>query len=250
MVDLRDNLICVIPARGGSEGIPHKNLRKIGGIPLVSHSVRHALKAGIDPSRIIVSSDSEMILEVAQADGVVPLLRPESISTSCASTESALIHAVEKYPAENILLLQPTSPIRFLKTIDKFIDFFEWSKFDSALSCTKLYNFTWQIMQGKDDEQSPVWISNYDRRRRPRRQDLKEHQYLYFDNGNMYLMKTEFLIKSNSRLSGNIGVFTTTELEGMQLDSFEELHIFESIFDGTIARLCGVAEACCIERVA
>ncbi len=108
----------LIPARGGSKGIPGKNIKPLGGVPLIGHSIRHALAAGADSTDIIVSTDSEEIAEVARRYGAtVPFLRPASLATDTSSSRDAILHAYDTLKAEGkeydaIVLLQPTSPFR------------------------------------------------------------------------------------------------------------------------------------------
>lgn len=108
----------LIPARGGSKGIPGKNIKPLGGVPLIGHSIRHALEAGADPMDIVVTTDSEEIAEVARRYGAnVPFMRPAELATDTATSRDAILHAVDwlktsgkQYDA--VILLQPTSPLR------------------------------------------------------------------------------------------------------------------------------------------
>ncbi|MDE6272359.1 MAG: acylneuraminate cytidylyltransferase family protein [Muribaculaceae bacterium] len=108
----------LIPARGGSKGIPGKNIKPLGGVPLIGHSIRHALEAGADPADIVVSTDSEEIAVTARKCGAsVPFLRPAALATDTSSSRDAILHAYDALKAagkkyDAIVLLQPTSPFR------------------------------------------------------------------------------------------------------------------------------------------
>lgn len=108
----------LIPARGGSKGIPGKNIKLLGGIPLIAHSIRHALDAGASPEDVIVTTDSEEIAAIAREYGAsTPFLRPAELATDKSSSRDAILHALDfmekggrSYDA--VVLLQPTSPLR------------------------------------------------------------------------------------------------------------------------------------------
>jgi N-acylneuraminate cytidylyltransferase len=232
------NILCVIPARAGSQGIVDKNLLCIGGVPLVEHSILHALDAGVPSENIYVSSDSEEILHMASRNRVVPQKRPKDISGPESSTEEALLYALKDHlmysnnSCDHTLLLQATSPIRFKGTVKRFIDFYLDSKHDSALTTTKFYDFFWKIGQ-------PA-TSSYDPAARPMRQKLTEQDYQHFDNGNMYITKNSVLQKKKCRLGDNVGLFPISELEGMQIDTHRDLGIFRAVFDGKISEKVGL----------
>jgi N-acylneuraminate cytidylyltransferase len=109
--------IVVIPARGGSKGLPGKNIKLLGGIPLIQHTI-DAAKEVFRESEIIVSTDNGEIQRVVIENGLaVPFLRPESLATDNAGTYDVLLHAIEHLEAQGIykdvlVLLQPTSPLR------------------------------------------------------------------------------------------------------------------------------------------
>lgn len=237
-----ENVMCVIPARAGSQGIIDKNLQLIWGIPLVEHSILHALDAGINPDHIRVSSDSDKILDIALRNKVIANERPSKISGSTSSTEETLIWEYDAHVryqkihslnvCEHILLLQPTSPIRFKGTINGFIDFYLDGGYDSALTTTKFYDFFWQ-------SESPA-RSSYDPANRPMRQKISEKDMQHFDNGNAYITNSKVLEGKKCRLGENVGLFPISELEGMQIDTPEDLEIFRAVFSGEIPEKVGI----------
>lgn len=230
-------ILCVIPARDGSVGVVNKNLQIIAGETLIEHSIFHAYNAGLSQKNIYVSSDSDEILGVAATSqcmrpAVVALCRPASISGPKSSTEEALLHALKKHceshECEHVLLLQATSPIRFDKTVGRFIDFYLQGGYDSALTTTKFCNFFWQS--------GTPSTSNYDPVNRPMRQSLTEQDYRHFDNGNMYITSRKVLEEKKCRLGDNVGLFPISELEGMQIDTPEDLEIMRNVLDGEVLR--------------
>lgn len=229
-----DNVLCIIPARAGSQGIIRKNIQPLGGIPLVAHSIHQALISGIKPSKIVVSTDSEEVLDIACDEyRVIALQRPPALAGPKISTELVLLDAIKqlRIKDEHILLLQPTSPFRLKGTINQFVEFYLHEGYDSALTATKFYNFFWRI---EGDE----FTSTYDPFNRPMRQDLTPFDYRYFDNGNMYLTKREVLERTKCRLGGKVGVFSVSELEGLQIDTPQDLEIAQAIADGSVLERC------------
>lgn len=108
----------LITARGGSKGIPGKNIKEFCRLPLICHSIDHARMAGADDNDICVSTDSEKIADTCRRHGLdVPFLRPAHLATDTASSYDVIIHALDHYAAQgrefdNVVLLQPTSPLR------------------------------------------------------------------------------------------------------------------------------------------
>lgn len=108
----------LIPARGGSKGVPGKNIRLLGGIPLIAHSIRHAMAAGADMRDIIVTTDSDDIRRAAEAEGLdVPFMRPAELAGDRSGSYEVILHALDEMEKRGrryrkVVLLQPTSPLR------------------------------------------------------------------------------------------------------------------------------------------
>ena len=123
----------LIPARGGSKGIPGKNIKPLGGVPLIGHTIREALLVA-DADDIIVSTDADDIAAVARTHGAkVPFMRPADLSGDTASSRSVMLHAADFMAAagkeyDTIVLLQPTSPLRTAADIRAAIDAYEESR--------------------------------------------------------------------------------------------------------------------------
>lgn len=121
----------LIPARGGSKGIPGKNIKPLGGVPLIGHSIRHALDAGAPEEDIVVTTDSDDIAAIAKEYGAqVPFLRPAELASDTASSRDAILHAFDMLHQagkdyDAIVLLQPTSPFRRPEDIRQAIRAYE-----------------------------------------------------------------------------------------------------------------------------
>ena len=139
------NYIAIIPARKGSKEILNKNIKIIGGKPLIAWTIEQALSSK-KISRVVVSTDSTEIAKISENYGAeVPFLRPEKFATDSATTEEVLLHAVEALSVSNnnnaIVLLQPTSPVRLKRSIDSAIYKFEKERADSLVSVNSTKNF-------------------------------------------------------------------------------------------------------------
>lgn len=234
---MSDSVLCVIPAKGTSNRIPRKNLYKIAGKPLLVYTIEQA-KLGISkPENIVVSSEDDEILDLAESYGVTPHRRPESLCGALSSTEAAMIDAYEsrsdflRKRIKSMLVLQPTSPIRLRRVISDCIKVFHDGDYDSLLTVTKFYNFLWYQ---RDEDGQLVWDSTYDPANRPMSQELGPEDYRYFDNGNIYMTKIEFLLREKSRLGGKVCPVPISEIESLQIDDPEEMKIVEAIFTGRL----------------
>lgn len=121
----------LIPARGGSKGIPGKNIKLLGGVPLIARSIRHALEAGAPEEDVVVTTDSEEIAQVAREWGAnVPFMRPAELATDSATSRDAILHALDTLKSSGrnydaVILLQPTSPFRRPEDIKNAVKAYE-----------------------------------------------------------------------------------------------------------------------------
>ena len=121
----------LIPARGGSKGVPGKNIRPLGGIPLIGHSIRQALKVADHPKDVVVTTDSQEIADIATGEGArIPFIRPSELATDTAGSREVILHAVDFLNAQGagydaVVLLQPTSPFRKVEDIRDAVALFE-----------------------------------------------------------------------------------------------------------------------------
>jgi YrbI family 3-deoxy-D-manno-octulosonate 8-phosphate phosphatase len=192
------DIIAIIPARGGSKGIPKKNIKPLNGKPLISYVIEAAEKSKFIKS-VYVSTDDVEIAEISRRLGAGIIERPAEISGDTASSESALIHGLE-YLKENegkepefLVFLQCTSPLTVTEDIDNTIKALLENKADTALTVTPFHYFIW-----KEENGNLVGV-NHDKRIRPRRQD-REQQYL--ETGSVYVMKAGDFLKYKHRFFG------------------------------------------------
>ena len=150
MIDDR-RVIAVVPARGGSKGVPGKNLREVGGVSLLHRTLR-AAAASRHVDLVVVSSDDDAILEHASLiEGVITLKRPTELAGDDTAMAPVVEHALDAHPADVIVLLQPTSPLRETTDIDGALERFVSSGAHSIVSvCPTATSPYWMYLLGED----------------------------------------------------------------------------------------------------
>lgn len=219
--------LVIIPARGGSKGIPHKNIYPVVGKPLLEYTIECIKKVDFIGD-VAVSTDDEDIANVARKyKNIYIIKRPVELALDTSSTEDALIHAIE-YMKKNfdkdydaVITLQDTSPLRKPETIKRFLMEFEnnINTYDAYLTLT--------------EDRSDFWIKNEDgsfARRDPsaprRRQDRKP---LYVENSAIYVTKTGSLLKYHSVLGSRVNGFVISPIESVDINEYIDIFLVEAI---------------------
>ena len=218
-------IIAIIPARGGSKGVPKKNIRLIYNKPLIVWSIEQALASKFI-NRVIVSTDCIEIANISKNAGAeVPELRPSQLAQDETATEPVLIHAIKNWCSvqgdDIIMLLQPTSPMRLSKSIDNAITYFKKNKSDSLVSVSENHSFFWKNINFPE----PL----YDYKNRLRRQDINKKDKLYRENGSIYMTRVNILLNQKNRLGGKISMFLMEESESLEIDSELDFFIIEEL---------------------
>ena len=207
--------LCVIPARGGSKGVPRKNLLDVGGKPLIVWTIEQAL--AVPDLDVLVSTDDPDIAEVARAAGArVPWLRPDELAQDTTPTEPVVRHAIAQVTEDRgrpdaVMLLQATSPVRHVGTLARALFEFADTSVDSMVGVVEQPPFIWQAGNPP--------TAAYDVAARPRRQDLTEEARRYCETGSLYVTRTEVYEQHDNRLGGRIGLFVMAEDEGIDIDT-------------------------------
>jgi CMP-N,N'-diacetyllegionaminic acid synthase len=220
------NTIAIILARGGSKGIPNKNIINFCGKPLIAWTIENCLEGGANS--VWVSSDSDVILSISTEFGANIIKRPDDISGDFATSESAWLHglnyveSIEKNEIDWVLAPQVTSPLRESADINKAIRLASENNYDSFFSCSIAEDlFFWQ-----KNEVEKLDSINYDWRNRKRRQDIPSQ---YIENGSFYLFKPEVLRNTNNRFGSNIGLVEMEFWKMFEIDSYDDLKMCSAL---------------------
>ncbi len=221
-MDRIENVITVIPARGGSRGIPGKNLVPLCGRALLAWSIDQA-RATRHASEVYVSTDDADIARVAREAGAQVIDRPEELATDTASSEAALLHALDEVerarPVDWIVFLQATSPVREAADIDAALEAAVAGGYESLFSAARLED--WLLWSLSGEALAPV---NYDPQDRGRRQDRAP---MVLENGSIYVVRADTLRAEKNRLGGRTGLYEMPLWKSFEIDSPEDVALCE-----------------------
>jgi len=219
------NVVAIILARGGSKGVPKKNIIDFCGKPLIAWTIDNCLKGGANS--VWVSSDSDEILEISTEYGANKIKRPDDIAGDFATSESAWLHAINyieqtEEKIDWVVAPQVTSPLRQASDISKGITLAKENIYDSFFSCSVAEDlFFWQKnVKGNLDS------VNYDWRNRKRRQDIPKQ---FIENGSFYIFKPQVLRNTNNRFGSNIGIVEMEFWKMFEIDSFDDLKMCSAL---------------------
>lgn len=226
--------LAIIPARGGSKGIPRKNVRPLAGKPLIAFNIEQA-RLSRYVNRLVVSTDDPEIAAVAQQYGAEVVWRPAEISGDTASSESALLHVLEHlrqsegYQPDVLVFLQCTSPLTLAEDIDGTVQALLDQGADSALAAIPFHYFVWRQADG-----DAVGI-NHDKRSRPLRQ---ERQPQYLESGAVYAMLVDGFLQRRHRFFGRTALYVMPAERRLEIDDPVDFQIAEVLVrqQGRLAR--------------
>jgi len=217
------SIVAIVPARGGSKGIPGKNVRLFCGRPLLYWVCRAAQDCpAIDA--VYVSTDSDEIATVARGlglDKVRVIDRAPDTATDTASTESVLLDFAQRVDFSHLVLLQATSPLLTATELNEGLTRIAQGSCDSVFSAVRQKRFRWTV-----DASGAAHAENYDPLIRPRRQD---HDGFLVENGAFYITSRERLLESRCRMSGRIEVIEMAEETYFELDDLTDWTIMEGL---------------------
>ena len=219
-------VVAIILARGGSKGLPNKNILQFCGKPLLGWTIEHCFSGGIDD--VFLSSDSDEILAVGEEFGAHPIKRPDSISNDSSSSESGWLHGLDFVedllgPVDWVFAPQVTSPLRDKFDVMHGIELAKTEKYDSLFSCNVLEDFlVWKEIDGVMNS------FNYDWRNRQRRQDIG---LSYLENGSFYFFRPQILRTFVNRLGGRIGHVEMSSWKMFEIDSISDFRKCEVLYN-------------------
>jgi N-acylneuraminate cytidylyltransferase len=216
-------IVALIPARGGSKNIPSKNIRNFAGRPLI-YWVLLAAQLTEKIEKIYVSTDCPRIKNVVESfnfSKAEVINRSPATATDAATTESVMLEFAHKISFRTIILIQATSPLLTNIDLTKAIEQYLTGRYDSMLSVVRQRRFLWD-----SDRTKGAFPLNYDYRNRPRRQDFGGY---LVENGAFYITERETLLCTQSRLSGEIGLYEMPDYSYHELDEEQDWVVLESL---------------------
>jgi YrbI family 3-deoxy-D-manno-octulosonate 8-phosphate phosphatase len=223
-------VLAVIPARGGSKGVPAKNLAPVGGVPLVARAVRECRATRL-VTDVVVSTDDPSIAAAARAAGAEVVLRPPAIAGDTATSEAAVLHAMDAHeeragaPVDVVLLVQCTSPFLVREDVDRVARAVAENGADTAVTVAPFHGFVWRDGDGSDDgDNGDMAIGghgvNHDKSFRPRRQDRPQD---LLETGAAYAMDAAGFREHQHRFFGRTELVRTDPARVLEIDDPHDL---------------------------
>jgi CMP-N-acetylneuraminic acid synthetase len=222
MKNKKSKILAIITARGGSKGLPRKNVLQVNGKPLIAWTIESALNSEVI-SEIIVSSDDSEIIDTAREFGCTAFLRrPDHLATDTSNSVDVVLHALQELPGfDYVILLQPTSPLRTSSDIDGAFYLLKESKSPSCVSLC-------------ESEQSPYLMFDLQEKKKlrallkqnivsHRRQDLPK---VYSLNGAIYIAEIDWFLKTKNFISKETVGFIMNKYNSLDIDTAEDFELF------------------------
>lgn len=213
------NILAIIPARGGSKGIPRKNVRLMIGQPLIAYCIKTATSSAYSLD-VAVSTDDEEIARISSSYGVRVIMRPEDLATDSITLDPVVFHAmneierIENNKYDIIITMQPTSPLLKRETLDDAIEYFIKNNFDTVLSGVNRPHLSWTEREGKI-------VPSFEKRLN--RQYLPKH---LMETGAFLISRREF-VQEQSRIGPNVSVYEMPTDEAIDIDTPQDWWIAE-----------------------
>jgi len=223
--------LAIIPARGGSKGLPGKNIKELCGKPLIAWSIEAGLKSKY-LDEVVVSTDYQDIADIAKSYGAsVPFLRPDFLASDTATSFDAVKHTIDYYKNElgkefdYIVLLEPTSPLREVSDIDNAIKKLLDSKANSIVGISKTEDQNPAFLIEKDKNN---FISGYENKDMKvlRRQDIRD---VYFFEGSVYVSKTDVLLNKKTFYHDKTIGYEVPKWKSLEIDDIYDFIMIETI---------------------
>lgn len=217
-------IIAVIPARGGSKGVPRKNILEVVGVPLIAYSILAAQNSNYI-ERVIVTTDDDEISAISKQYGAEVIIRPPELSGDIIMPDASIVHALESLAEDNyypdcVVFLQPTSPIRFKNDIDNALEIFIKNEVDTVFSGVDIHPFFWRK---HEDTFLPV---NFNPKARKRRQECDPE---IIENGSIYVSRTSNYIKYKDRFGQKVMPYIMANHTLFEIDEKSDFSLIESL---------------------
>ncbi|MBI3074751.1 MAG: acylneuraminate cytidylyltransferase family protein [Parcubacteria group bacterium] len=226
----KPSVLCVIPARGGSKGVPRKNIKLLNGKPLIAYTIEAVLGSGA-VDKLVVSTDDAEIVNVAERYGAEVVRRPKNLARDMSPVEPSMVHALamlEKkgYVPDFISLVQCTSPFLSSQIVKKAVSTVMGGKFTTCITVGPLHHgheFKWDLSR------TGRALPAYDLAHRLRRQDS---QTVYIENGAFYITRTGLFKKTANRIGGRNAIVSAIKMDAedsLQIDSELDFLLIEKL---------------------
>ncbi len=220
-------MIAIITARGGSKGLPGKNIRLMNGKPLIAYTIEAALRAK-NVGRVIVSTDDKDIADVSKNFGAeIPFMRPAELATDTAGSIDVFRYTFERLEREegiridNFLALQPTNPLRTAQHIDEAINLFYEKKANAVVGyCREAHPVFWHKHINEDGKVTDIFEENY---YNISRQEIKTS---YYPNGSIFILNKEYVLK-NDDFSLDCYAYVMDRKFSVDIDTIEDFKYAE-----------------------
>lgn len=214
-------ILALIPARGGSKGIPKKNLRLMNGKPLIAYAIENAKKSKYIKD-VFVTTDSKEIEEVSKVYGAAVIKRDNELSSDLVTLDPVIYHAMLEAEKETgkfydaVITLQPTSPLLNVDTLDSAIEYFISGNFETVISVVNKPHLAWGV---KDSELVPLYSE------RKNRQELPPQ---YLETGAFVISKRKVVVPE-SRIGSKTSVYEISEVESIDIDDRNDWLLAENL---------------------
>ena len=210
-------ILGIIPARGGSKGIPKKNINNLNGKPLIFYTINESKNSNYLTSFLVSTDDCE-IEKISLSFGAKVIMRPKNLALDNSPTEECLIHAInylkdEGFRYDYVVILEPTSPFRKFETIDKCIKKIVDNNAESLLTIYETKECVGEIDN----------FGNYTplQKNQPRRR--QDRKPLYVESSTIYVVKTDYLLKNKTIVTKKWLSFIIDKREAVDINSYEDL---------------------------
>ncbi|WP_146549639.1 cytidylyltransferase domain-containing protein [Rummeliibacillus suwonensis] len=220
-------ILAIIPARGGSKGVPRKNIKLLVGKPLIAWTIEEAKKSKYISKLILSSEDDEIINVAKEYDCEVPFKRPIELAQDNTPGIDTILHAIEQCPGyDYIILLQPTSPLRTSEDIDDFISYFINQNVNACVSvCEPSKSPYWMYQLGTSNNLIPLLKENASI---SRRQDLPK---AYALNGALYIANIEWIKQTKNFVTDETVAYVMPVNRSYDIDTIDDFQICEYLLE-------------------
>jgi len=215
------SIVAIITARGGSKGLPRKNVLDLNGIPLIVHTIDAAKKSNLF-SKIIVTTDDEEIKDVSLKHGADVIDRPQELATDTASSLDVITHTLDELIKQNYLikhfvLLQPTSPLRNAQHIKDAMAVYQQKQAHSLVSVVEVDHSPFKMLILKENKIEP--LTNWRDLTKPRQQLPKA----YLPNGAIYICNIDEFLKTKNLFKQPLEIFEMDIISSIDIDTKEDM---------------------------